>query len=626
MVIKVTNLPSMLCILNKSVLLFLILLLLPSRLWAAMEFQVSQQLLDRQPIVLNGTWLFHWNALLPPVDVVDPAIPWQTVTVPGIWNDVVSDKDPMNHGIATYATRLNFEGALTESMVVRLIRISEAFHFYLVSEDGHKVIDLFEGGKVSADPRHNVVAPDYLSFALPPVQGRYWLVLQVSKFNFYKGGIRTAVTIDLRQRYNRYRMLVVLLHGIAIGALLYMALNHLQIYLNRRQNTSSLLIAVACLFVAFRCFVGFGYFEQMFSWTSNAIAIWRFRLELTTIAIPASIWLHFYQYLFRQVFPQRLLQCSWTGSLVLTLSIFLTPADWLAYLILPAEEVWLVLNMLVILYLLVRASIQRFTGARLSLAIFILLVVGAVNDLLLSLDPGYVFYVTEYILLVYAMLLFLLVHSQLLAKQFANSVSNEIRLLNDNQKLVRQREQAEQAAVIDHLTGVLNRKGLEQKLEQAWRRCTDDHEMISVLLIDADHFKKLNDQYGHLIGDQALMHLAKVIPITKLRTHDFMGRWGGEEFMVVLPGADIDIAAGIAEAIRASVEHRAFGNSDLSIHLTVSIGVASTQPGMHKTALKQLIQRADEALYAAKSGGRNRVEADLATTTMPSLAPLEQNV
>ncbi|WP_169748942.1 sensor domain-containing diguanylate cyclase [Gynuella sunshinyii] len=599
--------------------------MLSSRLWAAMEFQVSQQLLDHHPVVLNGTWLFHWNALLPPDSVADPAIQWQTVTVPGIWNDVVSDKDPMNHGVATYATQLNFEGALTEPVVVRLIRISEAFHFYLVSEDGQNIIDLFEGGEVSADPRHNVIAPDYLSFALPPVQGRYWLVLQVSKFNFYKGGLRTAVTIDLRQRYNRNRILVVLLHGIAIGALLYMALNHLQIYLNRRQNTSSLLIAVACLFVAFRCFVGFGYLEQMFPWVRNAIAIWRFRLELTTIAIPASIWLHFYLYLFRQVYPQRLLRYSWMGSIVLTLSIFLTPADWLAYLILPAEEVWLVLNMLVILYVLVRATTQRLTGARLSLAIFFLLVVGAVNDLLLSLAPGYGFYVMEYILLVYAVLLFLLVHSQLLARQFANSVSNEIRLLDDNRKLVRQREQAELAAIIDHLTGVLNRKGLEQRLERAWNRCIDDHEVISVLLIDADHFKKLNDQYGHLIGDQALMHLAKVISMTKLRIHDFIGRWGGEEFMVVVPGADIHIAAGIAETIRASIEHSEFGESDLDIRLTVSIGVAGTRPGMHKTSLKQLIQLADEALYAAKSGGRNRVEAYLPTTTEPPLESFEQS-
>ena len=581
--------------------LFILLLLSPG-LWALEAFRIDPAVVAKHPIELSGDWLFYWGKLLPPGQVTNPQIPWQTVKVPGIWNDVVHEGDPMNDGVATYAVPLQFLPGLENDLTINIIRISEAFKFYLVSHDGGQIISLYEGGQLSKTPESHVVAPDYLSFSLPRLEGSYWLVAQVSKFVFYKGGIRSSVAVDTSERRERREMFRPLTHGIVIGSLIYMALNHLQIFFNRRQNVSSLLLSLACLFIALRSLVGYGYFEGMFAYPSNIVAIWRFRLELLTVVLPATIWLHFYYVLFYGVFPRLLLKLSWIGSIVLTIAVLLMAPNWMAYLILPAEQIWLLINMVGISYAVLRALWMHRHDARVALMSFMIVAGGVINDLISTSSPGYDLYITEY-----AMLIFLFVHAQLLARRYAAAIQNEIRLIQDNRKLTQQREEAEREATIDHLTGVLNRKGLEISLDHAWANCIRENRIISVLLIDADHFKQLNDRYGHLRGDDALVFLASVIRSLRLRGGDFFGRWGGEEFMVILPGANVGAAAEIAETIRYAIEQAVLKYDDHGIRFTISIGVSGLYPDRNMGSYKRIIQQADEALYEAKSKGRNQI-------------------
>ncbi|VVN72052.1 GGDEF domain-containing protein [Pseudomonas fluorescens] len=164
-----------------------------------------------------------------------------------------------------------------------------------------------------------------------------------------------------------------------------------------------------------------------------------------------------------------------------------------------------------------------------------------------------------------------------------------------------------QLAATDALTGVANRRALDQVLSREWARAQRTDKPLSVLMIDADHFKAFNDRHGHQVGDDALRTVAKVISESVRRPADLVARYGGEEFAVVLAETDRAGALQIAESIRAAVEHLSPIKGDKS-PITVSIGL-STWSGAPEESLKTLLFAADKALYQAKERGRNRVVA-----------------
>ncbi|MEX3773707.1 diguanylate cyclase [Pseudomonas sp. MYb118] len=164
-----------------------------------------------------------------------------------------------------------------------------------------------------------------------------------------------------------------------------------------------------------------------------------------------------------------------------------------------------------------------------------------------------------------------------------------------------------QLAATDALTGVANRRMLDQTLRHEWFRAQRSGKPLSVLMIDADHFKAFNDQHGHQAGDDALRVLARVIGENVRRPADLVARYGGEEFSVVLAETDSAGAQLIAEHIRAAVEQLPCVTG-LESPITVSIGISTWTTATHQS-LEQLLVAADRALYQAKDGGRNRVVA-----------------
>lgn len=162
----------------------------------------------------------------------------------------------------------------------------------------------------------------------------------------------------------------------------------------------------------------------------------------------------------------------------------------------------------------------------------------------------------------------------------------------------------ESIATIDSLTGVLNRRGLEEAALKMQDICKRINLSMAVLLIDIDHFKKVNDHYGHLCGDDVLRHLTKVIAGI-LRSSDVLGRYGGEEFCVFLPNTTEGDAIGLAERIRVGIEASPLKVNRTAIKTTVSIGVADSVRAGYD--FKGLVATADSAMYAAKNSGRNRV-------------------
>lgn len=158
----------------------------------------------------------------------------------------------------------------------------------------------------------------------------------------------------------------------------------------------------------------------------------------------------------------------------------------------------------------------------------------------------------------------------------------------------------EHLAVTDRLTGLQNRRGIEETLRREIARALRYGTLLSVSIVDVDHFKDVNDVHGHAAGDRVLARVAEGIRRT-LRTSDEAGRWGGEEFLVMMPSTRLEDGRRAMERIRGTLEATSFG---LGRPVTISAGVAELAAGDDDVTL---VARADEALYAAKRTGRNRV-------------------
>jgi diguanylate cyclase (GGDEF)-like protein len=159
-------------------------------------------------------------------------------------------------------------------------------------------------------------------------------------------------------------------------------------------------------------------------------------------------------------------------------------------------------------------------------------------------------------------------------------------------------------ARVDPLTGVANRLALIEAIERLLDAAATDGRPLGVLLIDADHFKSVNDRFGHTGGDNLLRSLTDSIRLS-LGQEGILGRLGGEEFVVLSPGTGLDQTRVLGERIRAAVERATLEIAGETLRLTVSIGATVATPG--ERDVTALLQRADTALYAAKHAGRNQV-------------------
>jgi diguanylate cyclase (GGDEF)-like protein/PAS domain S-box-containing protein len=187
-------------------------------------------------------------------------------------------------------------------------------------------------------------------------------------------------------------------------------------------------------------------------------------------------------------------------------------------------------------------------------------------------------------------------------------VSDITRLKRTEIELLNVAERLREEATTDALTGLVNRRALDQRLEIEIARSLRSDTALSVILLDIDHFKAYNDNYGHLAGDACLKAVSQCLGQVFRRPADLIARYGGEEFLVVVPEVDAETAYRLASEYRdvlaaLALPHRAseFGR------VTVSIGIAAYAPGQTDRSAADLVGRADEALYAAKSGGRDQV-------------------
>lgn len=177
------------------------------------------------------------------------------------------------------------------------------------------------------------------------------------------------------------------------------------------------------------------------------------------------------------------------------------------------------------------------------------------------------------------------------------------------QQLEIEKNAAQLNSMTDSLTGLSNRRYFDVVLNTEFYRLKQSKATLSLIMLDIDHFKKFNDTYGHLTGDECLKQIGNTLKVIVGRTADTVARFGGEEFIVILPETDVHGAINVAERIRSGVESLKINHSasDTAPYVTVSLGVVSVNPANVLTP-KHIVETADKALYAAKNNGRNRME------------------
>lgn len=183
-------------------------------------------------------------------------------------------------------------------------------------------------------------------------------------------------------------------------------------------------------------------------------------------------------------------------------------------------------------------------------------------------------------------------------KFFVTQIQDITLTKNAEEALKRAKAEAEKLACTDYLTGCLNRRAFMARVEEEVSRAIRNRKSISLILVDIDDFKLINDLYGHLAGDYVLRQFAKCLN-SGIRTYDFIGRFGGEEFIICLPDTNLEEAYLIAERMRQSIEEMVTEYEDLQIKITGSFGVATSHSGVEEPVDK-LIGRADKAMYEAK--------------------------
>ncbi|KGJ97492.1 GGDEF domain-containing protein [Colwellia psychrerythraea] len=180
------------------------------------------------------------------------------------------------------------------------------------------------------------------------------------------------------------------------------------------------------------------------------------------------------------------------------------------------------------------------------------------------------------------------------------------------QELESANQELERKNVLDELTGLHNRRFYDQKILAEYRRSRRNLTPLSLVVIDIDHFKSVNDNYGHLAGDQCLIWLAKFMKQSLKRSADKAFRYGGEEFCLILPNTDVEGALLVAEQLRLQITEQAFSFQEIEIALTISCGICTYQQEAD-IGPEQIFSGADKALYQAKHHGRNQTQQYILT-------------
>lgn len=572
---------------------------------------------ESQPLALNGNWRFFSNRWITPAELPAVAGTAEWVRVPG-------GRPGAATGIGTYWLEVIVDHAIPEPSTLQLHHVCGAATVFFSRSGSAADGPLLTAGKIGRDTRSEKTSGDSLLANIPPLQaGVYNLLIQQSNFHLREGGLCGKVTWGLATVQARTRTVDTIKNTVIATMLLSLALGSLLLGSQNGERAAPWL-AVMCVSCAVLVAFNSGLLGVLLPPGSN----WRGRMDYIGI-FGALIWLPpsllmVFRHTFAIPLPRWLEAANLAVPALFTLGIALSLTFFTQYPQFIAIA-WCT-QLCIAFSVLATACRRRRPYAWLAVMACVPLLLATFYDIYRFFAEG----VIE-ILLPYAIAFLAAVHGGIYTLKFGASYqltarlsahlqeevdlrTRELREKNHNLEqtqgaLQRANETLRELSITDGLTRVYNRMHFEQQFEKEWRRCARHALSLSVLMIDADNFKQLNDSAGHLIGDLCLQSIAKKIHNNFKRSGEVVARYGGEEFIVLLPDTNQSKALAMAEGLRALIEQLSFADdAGTSYRVTISIGVSTTIPSLDQRP-EQLIATADAALYEAKDAGRNRVHS-----------------
>ncbi|WKY43543.1 diguanylate cyclase [Eubacteriaceae bacterium ES2] len=580
-------------------------------------------------IALTGEWDFYWNQLLAPDEIGQGQLSG-SFYFPSSWNKYVIDGSKVpGSGAATY--HLSFSSPESGVLGITIPKVRTAYNLY--------INDTLVASAGQLGTSRDSMVPQYLPQIafFDVLQGENQITLQVSNFYMSSGGLLSPIEIGNASQILRSREKELAFSLFIFGALLIMGFYHLALFFFRKKDLAALYFGLFCVMIALRTsMVGASYFYNLFQ-SLDFVIVRKFQSLLFYLSPPLV--LLFLERVLPVHFHQKIIKLTKALAIIYALAILIIPAQ----LFSPVNTIFQLYCVFMILYVLTR---------------FIMVLKNSDNsDNLLIIFGGTMFLFTSFLDIVsvsvlssspwwppflkiifqnetnssMGQLIFVLSYSLVLAKKYSDSLAKKTELateltrINSNldelvnertrdlwlskQKIEEQKLALEKLSLRDPLTGLWNRRQYNESIETEWHRCLRHRHPISLIFIDVDYFKNYNDTYGHLAGDQCLYIIAQIFESTLGRSTDMAFRYGGEEFIILLPEATKEEALKTANMLLFQIEKEAIPHCQSLVKncVTVSMGVSSMIPSLDTSAAK-LIQDADTALYQAKENGRNQVQ------------------
>jgi diguanylate cyclase (GGDEF)-like protein len=597
---------------------------------------LSQCRLDQKVVNLDGQWEFYWKQLLEPEDLNTTSIDNNGyIETPSSWNHhYINGEELPGEGYATY--RLKLITGEQDRLAIKIPRIFTAYKLWVNEEL------IASSGTVGQN--RDTMTPQYLPqvacFDAQP--GENQIVIQVSNFYHRSGGMLESLTLgneklilDLRYKNVAYELVL-------FGCLIIIGAYHLVLFFFRRQNPSTLYFGLFCIFVGIRTLlVGERFFIYLFPGFNWEIA---HKIQTLTFYLGVPLIVMFFKSIFPKDINHKICKVIVVVGILFGGLVLLTPAK-IFTLFNPVYQLFCVAVIIYLTYVFLRKLGRKEKYVGLVVAGGLALFITSLNDIVFASiwlnDSGSTLLRTIFKtdnLTSVGQLLFVFTISLVLAKQFAEALEKEkvmtlqLTELNLNlDQLVKKRtealeesgkqiesqklelEKTNQALQLlslkDPLTGLWNRRKFDEIVEMEWNRSLRNKRPLSLMVIDIDLFKGYNDRYGHWAGDETLVQVAQTTINSFKRAGDLVTRYGGEEFLVIMPETDKDDAIKMAMLLCKKIEdlHIPYSGSTVSQYLTVSIGVTTRIPDINSSP-KDLFLIADKALYQAKAAGRNQVK------------------
>lgn len=567
----------------------------------------NHSLNEDELVLLNGEWTFYWEQFLTESQIVEInrlKTP-QLISVPSDWTSLTNERN----GYATYSLTLQIpENRLGNVMG---IYIPHQYSSYSLIVNGVKVAS---NGFVGTTRQSSEAAFKKEVAFFTPKDTEVHVIMHIANFEHPIGGAKNPIYFGAADAITAYYTDLVASTLFVVGGILIMGIYQFGIFVFRRQERAFLYFGILSILVALRAL----FIEPLFiaEIYPNISWIWQHRFEFLIMYLSYLLYLFF----LRNLYPKEMKKWVIKGSIIITSTLVLLTLVTNPVFYRTAFDFFLIVaavTMVYTLYVLILAVKRKRRTAILNLTASIFFFITVLNDAFLSLD-----WIQGSNIATYGFFIYIFVQSLNLSRNYAQKFQESENLSDDllhlNQTLDEKIERRtlelrktnarlKELTLLDGLTGVNNRRFFDEKMRELSLEALENGLPLTLLLIDLDEFKKYNDSYGHVMGDELIKKAASMFKEI-VGTNGCVARYGGEEFGVILPNTSEEEGKQMAEKIcremrNARVEHR---TSTTVPFATISIGGTSSSAHDFNRP-NDWIERADKALYASKTSGKNKV-------------------